>query len=128
MTDVALIVLIIVIIVIGVLIVPVILELRRTLRRINNFLDSTEQSLTPAIDNLNSTIERINSIMADIQLVSQGTKEMADNIKHLSGKIQDIVEGVDELRKEASSNVSAIKAALRVGINTLIKNLLKGGG
>lgn len=115
------------VIVIGVLIVPLILELRRTLKRINNFIDSTEQTLTPAINNLNNTIERLNSIMADIQSVTQGTKEMADNLKNLSDKIQNIVEGVDELRKEASSNVSAMKAALRVGINTLIKNLLKGG-
>ncbi|MEW6675259.1 MAG: DUF948 domain-containing protein [Nitrospirota bacterium] len=102
------------------LLIPVLMELRKTARSLRKFLKTTEESIKPTLEELQQTLKSIrnvsddvNDVTGDIKTFSGSVRDVGHNIRHMSNLIEDVT----------SSTV--IKASgLRVGIKTALEVLL----
>ncbi len=114
------------VVVVGILVILTI-EIKNTLRRFNQFIQNTEENMTPTLNNLNQSLERINRILQDVEDFSSNTREVSDNVKALSERIKDTAGSVERLIHESTTTISALRAGFRAGLSTLLKNLIRGG-
>jgi uncharacterized protein YoxC len=70
--------------------IPVLLELRRTVRTLNGVLKITEESLAPTLRELRSTLENLDRITSDISTVT-------DDVRVFSGSLRQVGKDVREL-------------------------------
>ncbi|RME63768.1 MAG: DUF948 domain-containing protein [Nitrospirae bacterium] len=112
-----------VVVVVGGFAVYTIIEARRTLKGINEFIKTTEEELNPTIKTLRETLENLNSIIEDIQTMTGSTRQIGENLRDVSEKISETIESVTEVKKQGRATVVALKAGIREGFKALIRNL-----
>lgn len=108
--------------------VPVLVELRRTVRTLNSVLKITEESLAPTLRDLRSTLANLDRITGDVNAVT-------DDFRTFSGSLRQVGKDIHELREVVGllgGGIGAKAAGLRAGIGTgfryLAHNFLKKGG
>ena len=119
--------------IVGVIIfILVMLELRKTIRALKEFIDTTEHSLTPTIIELRETLGRVkdlaNSAMVvteDIKIFSGALKDAGGSVKRVSGDVEHVVNLVEGISSLAAVEVPSFKAGVKVGFGFLLKNLFK---
>lgn len=73
-----------------VVLIPVLLEFRKTVIRLRDFLETTEQNLDPALKELRET-------MADLRVLADATASKADDVKSIMSALGDTGKNVHEL-------------------------------
>ena len=110
-------------------IVSLIIELKKTVRSLNDFLKTTEESIKPTLDELQQTLRSLrnvsndlNDVTTDIKTLSGSVRDVGLNIKHVSNIVEDIT-------SSGYIKASGVKAGLKTGIMVLLNNLFsrKGG-
>lgn len=91
--------------------VPVLLELRRSVRTLNSVLKIAEESLSPTLRELRATLENLNRITGDISTVT-------DDVRVFSGSVRQVGKDLNEMR--------GLIAALGGGIGTKLTGLRAG--
>lgn len=108
--------------------VPVLLELRRSAKRLTSVLEIAERSLHPLLRDLNATVQRLDRVTSDIGVVT-------DDVRVVSGSIRRVGKSVGELSGLVpvvglGLGIAAGYAALRVGpgpgLTHLVENLFSG--
>jgi uncharacterized protein YoxC len=110
-------------------VISLILELKKTVRSLNVFLKTTEESIKPTLEELQQTLRSLRNISADLN-------DVTTDIKTLSGSIRDVglnIKHVSSVNEDVTSSVaiktSGIKAGIKTGFMVLLNNLfLKKGG
>ena len=107
--------------------VPVLVELRRSARRLTSVLTIAEQSLNPLLRDLDATVQKLDRVTSNIGAVT-------DDVRVFSGSIRRLGRSVGELSSLASGagfGFGAVLPALTVGVKTgltyLTKNLFRKG-
>lgn len=111
------------VVVVGGFAIFTIVEARKTLKGINEFIKNTEEELTPAIKALRESLDNINTVVEDIQTVTGSTRRIGENLREASDKITEAIESVTEIKRQGRATVVALKAAIREGLKALIRNL-----
>lgn len=108
--------------------ISLIIDLKKTLSNINEFLKRTEGSLNSSLDELQQTLKSIrkvsddvNDITSDIKTLSKSISEVGTNIKHVSG----LVSNISNL---ALIKASGIKTGIKTGLSVLLKNIFTKKG
>lgn len=111
----------VVVILLGFLI-PVILQLRKTAKSVENFLKATQESLTPLLSELKESAERLNKI-------SENIEGAVSNVRHLAnavGEIGTMVDEVNDFVKQTGSSFSIKTASIGAGVKAVLGVLAKG--
>lgn len=128
MADIFLIIVAVVLLVIAGLFIPVILEFRRTMLRFNRFINNTDESLSPALNELQKTLENVNSLAGDIKYVTAATKGVSESLQDTAANIKAISMTISGLRAETNATVAGLKAGLKAAFGVFIKNIIQKGG
>ena len=103
--------------------IPVILELRRTIAQAGEFMESTEKDLSST---LRETEETLKSIRVITDRVNQVTTDVTDVSGGISGAAHDLRETtrhMEKLVRRLSGHFSGLKAAMSAAAGVLINNL-----
>lgn len=101
--------------------ISVLIELRKSAKALTEFLKTTENSIGPALDELQDTLKSLRKVTDDIN-------EVTENVRTVSGAASDIgrnFKKISDLLSEVSSDTLIKVSGLRVGIRTALEFLLK---
>ncbi|MBI4654667.1 MAG: DUF948 domain-containing protein [Nitrospirae bacterium] len=102
--------------------IPTILQVKRTVKTIEDFLKTTERSLTPLLLELRGSAERINR-------VTEGIEESVKDVQCLTRSIGEIGKAIDEansLVRQTGASFAIKTVSIGVGIKTALSILAKG--
>jgi uncharacterized protein YoxC len=109
-------------------IVSLIIELKKTLRSLNDFLKTTEETIKP-------TVEELQQVLASVRSVSNDVNDITSDIKTLSGTVRDVGQNIryassfiGGLASGTTLKAAGIKAGVKTALGVLLKNFLSKKG
>lgn len=120
MIEIAVIILAVAVLAASVFLISVLVELKKTTRRLNGFIDSLDRDLLPAVTELRYALEDIRTTTKRARDLSEALHDVADNVRSVS----DVVSGV---RRETNATLAGLKAGLKTGLGVFLKNLIGAG-
>jgi uncharacterized protein YoxC len=107
-----------------------IIEIKKTLGSLNNFLKTSEESLKPTLEELQQTLKSLRSVSDDLNDVTSDVKTLSGSIRDVGLNIKSVTDMVEDVTSSGYVKVSGIKAGIKTGIMVLLSNLFskKGGG
>lgn len=110
-----------VIVFVGVLITLVV-ELKSSLRSVNEFLKMAEGTLKPTLEELQLSLKSIRNVTDNITVVTEDVKVLSGSVRNVGDNVRQVTNLIGNV-----TTGSVIKASsLRVGITTAATVLLKG--
>jgi uncharacterized protein YoxC len=107
--------------------IPVILQIKRTAKAAEDFLQTTQASLNPLLKRLQETVEKTNQIAGKLD-------ESISNVQHLTkavGETGAIIDDINTLIRRISTFISGAMSGFGAGIKTalsvLTQGIIKGG-
>jgi uncharacterized protein YoxC len=114
---------VVVIILAGVL-VPLLVELRRTVASLRS---TTEQQLNPALEELQATLKNMKGITANVNTITEEVKEFSGAIQQVGRKINIVNAAVDTAASSVTVRTLSLKAGIAAAVSYLIANLSRKG-
>ncbi|HWR97902.1 MAG TPA: DUF948 domain-containing protein [Candidatus Methanoperedens sp.] len=108
--------------------IPVLLELRRTVRSLNAVLKITEESLAPTMRELRSTLVNLDRITSDINSVTDDVRLFSGSLRQVGKDLHELREVVGLLGGGLGAKLAGLRAGIGTGFKFLAHNLLKKGG
>ena len=107
-----------------------IIEVKKTLRSLNDFLKTSEESLKPTLEELQQTLRSLRSVSNDLNDVTSDIKTLSGSIRDVGLNIKSVSNMVEDVTSSGYIKVSGMKAGIKTGIMVLLSNLFskKGGG
>ena len=105
-----------------VFLIPLILHAKKTLMSLGNFINTTQESLSPLLSELKISVERLNRITEDIEDSTRNVQHFAKTI----GETGELVEELNNFIKKTGLSFSIKTASLGIGIKTALTTLVKG--
>lgn len=104
------------------------IELRSAARTLSEFVRTTENSLKPALDELQLTLrsmrgvtDNVTTVTDDVRMFSSSVREIGENIKNTSELIEDVI-------SSSTVKVSGLRAGIRAALEVILKSLFSGKG
>jgi uncharacterized protein YoxC len=110
-------------------VISLIIELKKTMQSVNDFLKTTEASLKPTLEEVQQTLrslrgvtDNLNDVTSDIKTLSSSVRDVGVTVKQVSGVVGDV-------SSLARIQASGLKAGVKTGFMYLLQNLFskKGG-
>lgn len=108
--------------------VPVLLELRRTVRSLGAILKITEESLAPTLRDLRATLANLDRITADVSVVTDDVRVFSGSIRQVGKDIEELSGLVSVVGGGIGTKIVALRAGLVTGVVYLVRNLFHRGG
>lgn len=115
------------IIVLVAFLIPVILQIKRTAKAAEEFLQTTQESLNPLLKGLQETVEKTNQVAGKLD-------ESISNVQHLTKAVGDtgaIIDDINSLTRQMghaiSVSTSSFGVALKTALSVLAQGLIKKG-
>ncbi|MDI6821412.1 MAG: DUF948 domain-containing protein [Actinomycetota bacterium] len=94
-------------------IISVLIQLSRTLRRVNILLEDVRKEITPFLSKLNTTVDEVNSELARVDEIAKTIQEVSERVTITSKLMQEIL-------SPSLIKLASISAGARKAIGTLI--------
>jgi len=108
--------------------IPVLLELRRTIRTLNSILKVTEESLTPTLVELRKTLGNLDRITTDISTVTDNVRVFSGSIRQVGKDVRELSGLINVLGGGVGTKITGLRAGIGAGVAYLSKNFFKKGG
>ena len=108
--------------------VPLLLELRRTVRTLNGVLKITEESLGPTLRELRSTLANLDRITSDINSVTDDVRMFSGSLRQVGKDLHEMRDVVALLGGGVGAKIAGLRAGFSTGFKVLAHNILKKGG
>lgn len=112
--------------------VIIMLEVKDTIKKLKEFLASAESSLQPTLIELQSAIKNIRELTEETTLATKGIRVFSDSIKEIGEQAKSVsinVKRISRFLEDITSatiiETSGIKAGVKAGVLTFMKNLFK---
>ncbi len=128
MSEIAVIIIAVVVIISAGFLIPVLVEFRRTMKRLNEFLDATGKELPPAIDELKQTLGNLKNIAGDVQSVTGGIRDITDVLTDTANNVRSVSSVISRVGTETNAVIAGLKTGLKTAFGVFLKNLLRKGG
>lgn len=128
MNEIILLTILAVILITSAFLILVLIELRRTSKRLNDFLEVTEKDFAPAVAEFKPTIENLKFITGDVRSVTDRVRGMSESLSSTSENIRSISRTISGMENEASATIAGLKAGLKTSLMVFIKNISRKGG
>ncbi len=100
------------------------IEMRRTSIALRQLIRRSEENLHPALSALRGILEDIGKATYNIAMLTKSLREVAETV----ARVENTVNGLYEYYKEgvgeaARANIAGLKAGVKAGMTTLLKDL-----
>jgi hypothetical protein len=101
-----------------------IIEMRRTSIALRQLITRTEENLHPALTAVRGILEDIGKATYNIAVLTRSLREVAETVARVEKTINGLYEYYKEgLGEAARANVAGLKAGVKAGVVTLLKDL-----
>ncbi|HEC97960.1 MAG TPA: DUF948 domain-containing protein [Nitrospirae bacterium] len=128
MGEIAVVIIAVVVIISAGFLIPVLIEFRKTMKRLNEFLYTTGKELPPAIDELKQTLENLRKIAGDLQSVTGGIREISNVLTDTARNVRSVSGIISRVGTETNAVMAGLKTGVKTAIGVFLKNLLRKGG
>ncbi|MDA8100079.1 MAG: DUF948 domain-containing protein [Nitrospiraceae bacterium] len=106
-----------------------IMSMKRMTERLETFLHDTQGNLSATLEELKGTLENTRKVTGDVKAVTADVREIADTVVLLERGVRNAYrQAQDTVLGSAEANVAGLKAGIKTGVATLVKNLQQGRG
>jgi uncharacterized protein YoxC len=103
------------------------MNMRRTSDRMAEFFRNTEANLNGTLSELRDTLENMKKITGNVNEVTEDVRQIADTAASVERSIRGLYFSAKEgLGTAAEARIAGLKAGIRTGVVTLVKNLQEG--
>lgn len=95
-------------------IIPILLQLRKTLATFNQFVERAEREILPTLNKLQTTVEEVNQELAKVN-------DTTSSVQDAAKKIDNIVRLVQEIVSSPLVRVASISAGVQVAARSLLR-------
>lgn len=106
----------------------VLLDLRKSLARTNEFLKKTEESLIPALDELQSSLKNINQITGEINGMTEDLRQVTTAVTIVGSQVEELAGVLNSANVKLKANIGGIKAGFVTALGVLRDNIFRKGG
>lgn len=100
------------------------IEMRRTSIALRQLIVSSEEDLRPALAALRGILEDVGKTTNDVAVLTQSLRGVADTAARVEHTVNGLYEYYREgLGKAARANIAGLKAGVKAGVVTLLKDL-----
>ncbi len=104
-------------------------DVMRTSRTLDESVRRTEGNMNAALVELKGTLENIRKITADVGVVSEEVRQISHTVAGLEKSLRELYGYFrSELGSAAEANLAGLKAGIKTGVVTLVKNLREKEG
>lgn len=115
---------IVVFIVYAVINIASIIEMRRASIALRQLIKRSEENLHPALTALRGILEDIGKTTYNIAVLTQSLREMAETVARVENTVNGLYEYYKkDLGEAARANIAGLKAGVKAGMTTLLKDL-----
>lgn len=101
-----------------------IIEMRRTSSALRQFIKRTEENLHPALTALRGILEDIGKATYNIAVLTRSLREVAETVARVEKTVNGLYEYYKEgLGEAARANIAGLRAGVKAGVVTLLKDL-----
>ncbi len=105
-----------------------VLSLKRMSAAVNDFVKRTEDNMNGALLELKGTLENIRKITGDVGAVTEEVRQISNSVASLDKGIRDLYGYMrNNLGSAVEANIAGLKAGIKSGVVTLVKNLQEKG-
>jgi uncharacterized protein YoxC len=108
--------------------IALILELKKTIRSIDNLVKTTDQSLKPIFEELQQTLKKINNISSDINEVTSEAKTLSNTVRDVGISVKTAGTFVGHSISTTANRAMGFRAGIKTGLQVLLKTLLSKKG
>jgi len=110
-------------------IISLIIELKKSIRTVNDVLKTTEENLKPTLEELQLTLRSLRNVSDDINEVTSDVKILSGSVRDVGLSVKQISGLIGTVTSLTAIRASGVKAGLKVGLGFLMNNLFsKIGG
>ena len=106
------------------IVIPLVLEIRRSLTSVREFLKNTEETLNPTLQELKETLESIRHITNDVGGVTDNVKEVSDALAQVSKNVKKVSGYVDGMGVATTAKIIGLKAGIMAGAKTFMRSII----
>jgi len=110
----------------------VLIELRKTMKALKEFLQMTENTLKPTLEELQEYLkvakdvtENVNTVAEDVRVFSGSVREIGENVRGVSRGMKTLSDLVGEQSSTVAMKVSGLRAGIRAASQIVFENLLR---
>lgn len=101
-----------------------IIEMRRTSVALRQFIGKTEEDLHPALTALRGVLEDVGKVTYNIAELTGRVREVAETVARVENTVTGLYQSYTEgLGETAQANIAGLKAGVKAGVVTLLKDL-----
>jgi uncharacterized protein YoxC len=78
-------------IILVIFIIPILLEFRKTVERVNDFIASTEREVMPTLNKLQTTVEEINDELAKVNETTASVQQVTKRVDNIANLVHEVV-------------------------------------
>lgn len=105
------------------LMIPAILELRRTIRQSSEFMKNTEGSINSAMAETEATMRSVRAITDNVNAATKGVRDVTESVHGLANDIRRTGRHIENMTLMTAGSLSGIKAAALAVVQIIIDNL-----
>jgi len=110
------------------LLIPVVVQLKKTIKRLVDFLSSTDEELKPALKELQGVLSEIKITSNNVNAITSNVRGLSESVVELSTRINNISSVITNLQRETSATVAGLKAGVKTAAGVFVKNIISKGG
>ena len=100
------------------------IEMRRTSIALRQLIKRSEENLHPALTALRGVLEGIGKTTDNVAVLTQSLRGVAETVTRVENTVNGLYDYYQEsVSKSARANIAALKAGVRAGVTTLLKDL-----
>ncbi len=111
-------------------IVSLIIELKKTTSSFREFLNTTEESIKPAMEELQQTLKSIRNVSDSINDVTDDIKTFSVSVRNIGDNVSRVSKLIESVTLSTVIKASGLKVGIMTALDILLNNLFskKGGG
>jgi predicted PurR-regulated permease PerM len=102
----------------------VLLALREAIKKLTEFIGSTETSLKPTLEELPKTLGSIRRVTENVEAVTDDARTLSGSVREIGENISLATGYVEEITSLSVAQAAGVRAGIRAGLNVLLNSLL----
>lgn len=100
-------------------------DVRRSLATMDEFMKRTEDTLNPALEELQRSLRSVRNVTENITDMTDDVKTLTSSVREVGENIQQASRNIASLTTTSIAQTAGLKAGLKAGMQCLLSELLK---
>lgn len=103
--------------------IPVIIELRRTIAQASQFMQGTEKELATTLKEVEETLKSVRGITDGINQITGDVTSVSGGISGAAHDLKETTRHIEHMARSLGGHLTGVKAGLAAALGVIIKNL-----